>query len=46
MCISHWAASDYAKAGAINKRISGLKVKCIEMPNASYTYRSGTFSFR
>ena len=35
-CISHWAESGKMKVSKFNKHISGLKVKCVEMPNASY----------
>ena len=38
-CINHWADSANFKVVTINKVCSGLKVKCSEMPNASYTNR-------
>ena len=40
-CINHWAISGWAKFRTINKIYSKLKVKCFEMPNASYTNRYG-----
>ena len=38
-CINNWADSANFKGVTLNKPCSGLKGKCFEMPNASYTNR-------
>ena len=38
-CINHWADSAKFKSTTFNKICSGLKGKCFEMPNDSYTNR-------
>lgn len=39
MCKKHWADSANMIMITKNKYFSGLKVKCVKMPNASYTHR-------